>query len=163
MSTITIEERQMMIDLAKDFISRMRIINHGLKEEYYEFIVLPDNVPEFKNNAINVQFMAYLNGRNTLVSAYNSLEKALEIQKKEIEKLQKQLELEKEKPISVNDASLLIAMSNIYEKARQDYFDASDRLRKNGSSIKVSFSEYLAENFLSVSSAIKIFKEKTNA
>ena len=163
MSTITIEERQMMIDLAKDFISRMRIINHGLKEEYYEFIVLPDNVPEFKNNAINIQFTAYLNGRNTLASAYNSLEKTLEIQKKEIEDLQKQLELQKEKSTSVNDASLLIAMSNIYEKARRDYFDDSDRLRRNGSSMKKSFREYLAKYFIDVSDAVKIYKEKTNA
>lgn len=163
MSIFTIEDREVMVNLAKDFISRMRIINHGLKEEYYEFIVLPDNVPEFKNNAINIQFTAYLNGRNTLASAYNSLEKTLEIQKKEIEDLQKQLELQKEKSTTINDASLLMAMSNIYEKARRDYFDDSDRLRRNGSSMKKSFREYLADHFKDISYAVKIYKEKTNA
>lgn len=163
MSTITIEEREMMVKLANDFIMRMKNFDQEFKYLNFEFNVFPDNIPVFVIPIVNSHFKAFLNGRNTLVSIYNSLEKTIQIQKKEIEDLQKQLELQKEKSTTVNDASLLIAMSNIYEKARRDYFDDSDRLRRNGSSMKKSFSEYLAKYFIDVSDAVKIYKEKTNA
>lgn len=163
MSTIAIEERQIMIDLAKDFTLRMKNFNQELSDSGFDFILNPDNSPRFKNPYVHAHFIAFLNGRNTLLDVYNSLEKTLEIQRKEIEDLQNQLELQKEKSTTVNDASLLIAICNIYAKARQDYDERSDNLRKSGSYMKISFREYLADHFKDISDAVKIYKEKTNA
>ena len=91
MSTITIEKREMMVNLANDFIMRMRNLDQEFKYLNFEYTVFPDNVPVFVIPVVNSHFIAFLNGRNTLSSAYESLERTVEIQCKEIEELKAKL------------------------------------------------------------------------
>lgn len=95
--------------------------------------------------------------------AYNSLERTVEIQRKEIEELKAKLQSEKDNSNNNNDNFLMIVMSNIYEKTESAYFDYSAKLRSKGRTMSFSLEEYQAERLRNISKAVKIYKEKANA